>query len=203
MAYFLGMTLEKIIAAQLHDIGRVTHEDPEYCHMHHCKDAETILRPFGEFLYPPLHGFAKLPLTFCPAYNDLISETSRRTLGIQGQNWSAELKILNRFEGQEFAANLYEIMDMRLIDDTSKVPTVELRKKLGGKDPEYFDQRTFKMMLKKQITRNINFLAQQGLSETELLNYMKESLDASLALLTRVDYAALLENTDPGQTMVC
>lgn len=206
LAYQLGMKLGDIIALEAHDIARVTEPDPSYCHVHHAKEGGIILEPLYlsppplkfEPIYSTLHTLAKLGLTFCPAYLNLISEASINSLALQSQDWSTEIEILKPYKGKEFATILYKNIFMRLIDDLSKVPTAELQKKLGGQDPEYFDQPTFKEMMKQQMITNLNYVAEQGISLTKIVDYLKASFDKAFHLLNRVDYSTELEQTIGG-----
>ena len=197
MALLLGMPIEDVLALLFHDIARPSIKDPKYGHEHHAKEGSEILSPLrllSKDVQQPLptdyagqHAFAKYLLyTLCPPYQQLISETSKYTLGIQSADFAAQLGALPSLDSAELACEIYKIMFMRLIDDMSKVPTSEIRMKLGGKEPEYFDNPCNKdpQLIAKMVKRQ---LIKQLSATRESVDAMKEKLDVAIKLMLRAE----------------
>lgn len=187
IAYLLNMGLNRILAMTFHDSARPTSKDPTHGHLNHCKEGRDILAPLGlDIDYAGLHAFAKhLLYTFCPPYKDLISNASIHSLGIQSIDLASQLGELNNLDSEQLAETLYTIMFMRLIDDMSKVPVLELKKRLGDSEPDYFDNQLILKMLKKQMVSHLNNLAKNSTPIENTVEELKQKLDSALLLLLR------------------
>ena len=186
ISYLLGMCLGDILALLFHDIARPSISNPLHGHSNHCKEGSVILlRSVLPIDYAGYHTFAKYLLyTFTPSYRDLISDTSKYSLKIQSKDLAWELGELNTLDSFQLANTIYKIMFMRLIDDMSKVPTCELRKRLG-KEPDHFDNQLIQKMLSNQITMHLKEKLLHSTNIEETVNDIKEKLDAALLLLLR------------------
>lgn len=115
----------EVLMLLLHDIARVSIDDATHGHKNHCVEGSRILAPLQLPMdFVGLHAFAKqLLFLFCPAYKQLISPASQKSLNIQEGSFAAVIASLENLPAIELAKLFYGIMFSRLIDDESKVPT--------------------------------------------------------------------------------
>jgi predicted HD phosphohydrolase len=187
IALITGMHACDVLALLFHDIARPSVNDPLHGHANHCKEGGIILSPLGlEVDYSSYHALAKYLLyTFCPPYKELISTVSEYSLGIQKKNLQEQFMELNQLSSQQLAPFLFQIIFMRLIDDMSKVPALELRKITGDKQVDYFNRQMIEVMLKKQMMAHFHLLAHQSKNKDDSINQMKEKFDAAILLMLR------------------
>jgi predicted HD phosphohydrolase len=186
IAYLLGMDLDDVLALLFHDIARPSVNDPKYADVHHAREGGIILLPLGLSIdYSSSHAFAKYILhAFSPAYRELLSATSLRTLSLQAKDLSGQLGELNALNDSQLADAIYKIVLMRVIDDQSKAPTAELTQRLQGNKPDYFTDEGIKKMLHTQMAMHLARLTKSGIEKT--MSSLEAKLDASIALLLRV-----------------
>jgi predicted HD phosphohydrolase len=112
-----GAATEAVVAALLHDLGWLLHGGPR---AHERRAAAHLERHFGPAVVEPirLHVEAKRYLaTVEPAYRELLSAASIRTMALQGGPMNAtEVKA---FLDVPFAR---DAVALRRIDDRAKVP---------------------------------------------------------------------------------
>lgn len=187
IAYLLGMSLDDILALLFHDIARPSVDDPKYADVHHASEGGIILSPLGLSLdYSSCHAFAKYILhTFSPAYRELISATSLRTLALQAENLPGQLGELASLDSASLSSAIYKIVVMRVIDDQSKAPTLELSKRLEGEKPDYFSDEFIKSMLHKQMAEHLTKLMKTSIDREKTIHLFEEKLDNSITLLLR------------------
>lgn len=187
IAYLLGMSLDDILALLFHDIARPSVDDPKHADKHHAIEGGIILSPLGLSIdYSSSHAFAKFILhTFSPAYRELISSTSLRTLALQAKDLPAQLGDLHSLDGEQLADAIYKIVLMRVIDDNSKAPTLELTKRLEGREPDYFNDELIKAMLHKQMVAHFHQIMSQPESKDTMIKLFEEQLGAAISLLLR------------------
>lgn len=187
IAYILGMSLDDILALLFHDIARPSVDDPKHADKHHALEGGIILSPLGLSIdYSSSHAFAKFILhTFSPAYRELISSTSLRTLALQAKDLPAQLGDLHSLDGEQLADAIYKIVLMRVIDDNSKAPTLELTKRLEGVEPDYFNDKLIKRMLNKQMAMHLHQIISQSEDKDKMIKLFEEQLGAAISLLLR------------------
>lgn len=184
ISLLLGMPMTDVLALLLHDIARPSINDPTYGHIKHSQEGSIILAPLGlPTDYAGYHTLAKYLLSlFCPPYKKLISGTSRYSLEFQKEQASAQLAHF-KYDAPEIRSFFFKIMFMRLIDDMSKVPSMDL-KSLVGEDKVYLDDANIGEMIKQQMKFYLNHLLLLEERENTLMD-LEQKLDASIFLLSR------------------
>ncbi len=190
----LGMPLSDVLAMLLHDIARPSIPDPKYGHAFHSQEGSDILAPLDLTLsfwglpidYSRFHTAAKyLLFTHCTPYQKLISDTSRISLiQYQMDQINTQLRGLEGLKSADLAYILYKLMFMRNIDDSGKVPTHEIQKKLGGEKPQYFDDPTIERMLKHQMNVHLQKLSLDKECSVRMKRF-EDDIDKALTLLSR------------------
>lgn len=187
IALLLGMNLSDVLALLFHDIARPSVDDPLHGHSNHCQEGSIILSPLGlDIDYSGYHAVAKFLLSqSCSRYEYLISDVSKYTLNIQKNSFVKEAQGLNHLSPQGLATYLFQIMFMRLIDDMSKVPELELRKILKDKETEYLSNETISAMLEKQMALHLQREMEKSKNKTEIIEEIKAKLEAAISLMLR------------------
>ncbi|KTC70237.1 hypothetical protein Lbir_1820 [Legionella birminghamensis] len=184
--------LEDVLGLLLHDIARPSINDPVHGHSKHCQEGSKILAPLGlKIDYAGHHAFAKYLLNLCcPSYKKLISDTSIFTLNIQEKGLAEEIKDLSSLDSTALARVFYQLMLMRIIDDSSKVSNIDLKRRLRGNHPEFFDSACIHSMLRRQIGLYLREKLGGNQPLEVIKTEIKSQLNEALFLLLRAKEAS-------------
>lgn len=188
IALLLGMQSSDVLALLFHDVARIpTADNALHGHSNHCEEGSTILSPLGLTVdYSGQHAFAKYLLyAFCPEYKALISPVSTFSLSIQEKKLQQSCLALQNMDAKQLANFMFQIMFMRLIDDMSKVPELELRKLLGGEKTDYFTSDMIQTLVKNQLFSTLKNLAENSNNAEETVRDMEAKLEAALSLMLK------------------
>lgn len=204
LARKIGFSTYFQLVMLLHDSGRLTHEDEEYCHRKHHEEGHIITKPLFKYTAPPIkyseqpieyplnHGFIKFLLTQFnrPIHQQIISGLSRKTLSIQKNDFSDLLNAFLKKEPYRLLCEVYLLLMFQAIDQFGKVPAHMLLNKktqqpltpeeLYGKDDEW-------IFLMKEMFHNTNVMLKDNPIEQER---HKEDLNDALKLIYRPRFMA-------------
>ncbi|MFC3908624.1 hypothetical protein ACFORL_05985 [Legionella dresdenensis] len=183
----VGLPKDLVISLLLHDIARPSVNDAQHGHKNHCGEGSTILAPLGLPVdFAGLHTLAKYLLSLCcKPYNGLISSASRNSLAIQKSSMPSHLKPLLQLESRQLAKLFYQIMFLRLIDDSGKAPESELQKTQQKTQIDYLQNETIASLLTEQIINAISHGLEHSEDKSQWLHNFEEQLDTAITLLGR------------------
>lgn len=175
----LGLSSELQLVLYTHDQSRLTCL-PDYGHEHHTEETHKLIKPLGIFNYTEYHAFAKFLLhELCSPYQMLISQVSKTSLSRQQNHFAAKWENLNKMPADDFVRFCYQIMLLRLIDDSSKVPAhLIIQKSL---DDVYLTESEIKSLIHKSLNKRFLELSSELVAEYSL------ELNEALTLLNRAD----------------